>query len=149
MQQLIEQLKAVHRDVFPTGLMIARAGVLGGETVYINVYLGGDVSEMINGILQNDPLNVRLVIDPADGDQFTVVPSASITGLHPESQYMTYRSERIRTRKFTGDTQRVVQGFRKLLTDVHTALTIIDREGKMKSELPYTLESKLRVRMPA
>jgi hypothetical protein len=149
MQQLIEQLKAVHRDVFPTGLMLARTGVLSGDTVYVSVYLGGDASEMINGILQNDPLSVRFEIDQLGDGQYDVQPSASITGLHPDSPYMVYSSQRIRTRKFTGDSKRVVQGFRKLLTDVHNALTIINREGKMKSELPYTLESKLRVRMPA
>jgi hypothetical protein len=93
-----------------------RPGALGGNSVFLHFTLGKDKTEWQNGVSNNDPVNFLAYITQLDEDKYVVEFSrASIGGLKPTEKFYAQSSIKIRTRKTTGNAQKILSTVDKVL----------------------------------
>jgi hypothetical protein len=126
----------------PNSSIFFGSGQLSNNVMFVNVLLGKGVEEMPNRIMQNDPLRVRFIVTKTGDDAYEVEPTASISNLKPTERFFAMGSEKIRTRKFKGDSAKVVKQLTKYMQAVHDKVAELDSEDKFLP-LPYDVKSKI------
>ena len=94
-------------------------GALGGNSIVGALYIGGnDKDEHSHGILQNDPLNVRLYIEQLRDGTFVIEPHNKSIHVNPDSLYLVYSSHKFKLRKTKAKTpEELVKKFEKNFVD--------------------------------
>jgi hypothetical protein len=141
-EELKTQLSTSHNNIMPHSHIAFAPGALSSNVMFVNCLLGKDLSEMPNRIIQNDPLRVRFMITHTGDNVFEVEPTMVVGSLKPTEKYYAMSSEKIRTRKFTGDAAKVVATLTKYMTAVRDKVAQLDAEDKFLG-LPYKVSSKI------
>jgi hypothetical protein len=142
-EQIKTKLDAAHRTIMPHSTIGFHPGALSSNVMFVHVLLGKGLDEMPNRIIQNDPLRVRFMITHTGDNVFEVEPTMSVGSLKPTEQYYAMSSEKIRTRKFTGDAAKVVATLTKYMTAVRDKVAQLDTEDKFLPGLSYKVSSKI------
>jgi hypothetical protein len=139
---MYDQIKQAHAKLFPNSAISVSNSALGSSTKFVHVYLGRDINEMPNRISGNDPLGVVFIVS-TDSEQFVVEPRLSVGRLKPTKQYYAQDSEKIRSRKFRGDEQKVVDNITKMLIKVRDKVIELDANDRFLPGLAYNISDKV------
>lgn len=139
---LKSQLRIAHRAIMPHSHIAFAPGALSNNVMFVNCLLGKDINEMPNRIMQNDPLRVRFMITSRGDDAYEVEPTMSISNLKPLEKFYAMSSEKIRTRKFKGDSAKVVATLSKYMQAVHDKVAQLDADDRFLA-LPYEVSTKV------
>lgn len=144
MEEIRTQFKAKFHKFFPNSSLIFTLSSLCSDRGYVRPYLGSGESEMINGIYQNDPLNIMLSVDIQTPTQIVFSGChSSIAGLRPDNPHHVYSSRKVPFRKCTGNLHKITVHWEKYLEKLYTTLVDIDNNQLLISKQPYDLKSKL------
>jgi hypothetical protein len=140
---IIEKIREKHRQAFPNSSISFRVGPLDVSAMYVSFYLGKDKNEMVNGILQNDPLHCRISITVSE-NHLSVEPSLSVGSLKPTERHMAQSSEKIRTRKqtFTNE-DAVVARVGDYFEKVKQTIRVLNSQDRFLPNLPYSISEKV------
>lgn len=141
MKTLAARLKQSHTSLFPNSSMIISKAPLSDNVYFMRCFLGADLDDMPNRIVDNDPLTCRFMITDHDG-MYEVESNIVIGRLKPAQKFYVMSSEKIRTRKFSGDEDKVVAKITGLLTTMKNEIATLVAEDKFLP-LPYDVKSKL------
>ena len=139
---MYEQIRQAHAKIFPNSAFQVTESCLGSDTMFIRAYLGNNMNEMPNRILENDPLGVVFIISEKDF-MIECEPRMVISGLKPTRQYYAMDSEKIRTRKFRGDEKKVVDNITKMLIKVRDKVVELDANDRFLPGLTYNISDKV------
>jgi hypothetical protein len=142
-QSLINQIREKHTQAFPNSCVSFTVGPLSKSTMYVSFYLGQNKDEMINGIIQNDPLRCRVAIT-IGANGIELEPTLSVGGLKPTEQHMAQSSEKIRTRKVTVASEEIaVAKVAEYFEKVKSTVRALDVAARFLPGLPYSIAEKV------
>jgi hypothetical protein len=139
---MFEEIKRAFWKLFPDSSITVSNSALGGSTKFIHVYLGRDINEMPNRIAGNDPFGVVFIISEKDC-MIECEPRMRIDRLKPTEQYYAMDSEKIRTRKFRGDEQKMVDNITKMLIKLRDKVIELDTNDRFLPGLAYNISDKV------
>lgn len=140
---VLTKVKQAKVENFPGATLSFQKGALSTNFMTVHAWLGATKEEMPNGIVQNDPLRVNFFIESLGNGQFRVEPTLSVGRLKPTNKFYAMDSEKIRTRKFTGDEDRVAANIGKMLAKVRQRVAELDAEDRFLDGLAYSIADKI------
>ncbi len=141
-EELKDKITQAKQDNWQGCTLNFSRGVLSSNIMFASVTLGANHDEMPNRIVDNDPLRVKFYIEQVDAGVFLVEPTLVVGRLKPESKFYAMSSEKVRTRKVTGDADKVSKSIGKMLDKVRQRVEQLDREDKFLP-LPYSIPAKV------
>jgi hypothetical protein len=114
-EAVISAIKAV----FPTNFVTVSKGTL-GKALFAKLFVAADNTQFINGISQNDPLSVTIMIEDN-----TVEFTQKHISINPENKFYVYGSHRFNVRKFKFKDET------DLVKKLKNAFSKIKEEGKV------------------
>ena len=161
-EQIKEHAKAITNKIidiwkglFPTAGVNASASALASrgmpETTFITFTLGNKKSEFVNGIINNDPLKLRIsIMTHPKLEKIAIEYNHSHVTINPEDKYMAFGNHRFKLRKqMAKDEKALLNKVKKDLTKVKQELLKLYKDGKMsvhdrEDELKDMLKKKLK-----
>lgn len=141
-EQLKEKILAAKADNWQGGTLNFQDGILMKNVVVGHVFLGASLDEMPSRIAANDPLRVSFFIESKGDGLYTVEPSMSIGRLKPENPMYAMDSVKVRTRKFTGDDDKVAKNIGNMLDKLRKRIEELDNQDRFLP-LPYSIPAKV------
>lgn len=153
-QDISNKIIAIWKGLFPTAGATARGSSLNGrgkpQTTFINLTLGREKSEFVNGIIENDPLKLRISIDTHPKiEKIAIEYDRDSVNITPENKYMAFGNHRFKLRKqMAKDEKSLLAKVKKDLTKVKSELLKLYKDGQMsvhdrEDELKDMLKKKL------
>lgn len=154
-QDITNKIIAIWKGLFPTAGATARGSSLGGrgkpQTTFITLTLGREKSEFVGGIIENDPLNLRISIDTHPKlEKIAIDYNRNSVSITPEDKYMAFGIHKFKLRKQMANNEKaLLDKVKKDLTKVKTELLKLYKDGKMsvhdrENVLKDMLKKKLR-----
>ena len=153
-QDITNKIIAIWKGLFPTAGATARGSSLDSrgkpQTTFITLTLGNKKSEFVNGIIENDPLKLRIsIITHPKIEKIAIEYDRDSVHITPENSYMAFGNHRFKLRKqMAKDEKSLLNKVKKDLTKVKTELLKLYKDGKMsvhdrEDELKDMLKKKL------
>lgn len=153
-QDITNKIIAIWKDLFPTAGATARGSSLDSrgkpQTTFITLTLGREKSEFVNGIVENDPLKLRIsIMTHPKIEKIAIEYVRDSVNIDPENKFMAFGNHRFRLRKqMAKDEKALLAKVKKDLTKVKTELLKLYKDGKMsvhdrEDELKDMLKKKL------
>ncbi len=131
-----ERIKKVYKEKFK-GSMILVNDYQMGDMTYITLLAAKNKDDFENGIIQNDPINIRIVIDKGlEGYTLEFLSNSILT--KPNNEYLAFSSKKVSARGIKKETtfkkveQRIINTFNNL---EKTILELLENEQAHKDHV--------------
>lgn len=153
-QDITNKIIAIWKDLFPTAGATARGSSLDSrgkpQTTFITFTLGNKKSEFVNGIIDNDPLKLRIsIMTHPKIEKIAIEYNRDSVHITPEDKYMAFGNHRFKLRKQMAKNEKALLAkVKKDLSKVKEQLLSLYKDGKMsvhdrEDELKDMLKKKL------
>ena len=139
----LDEIKKEYLRLFPNGAInVGFRQIVGSPFFYCNCYLIGDKKDWINGILDNDPLNLKFIgffdnedytYRPTQNEVFTLEARQNSFYVKSTKPYLVYDRVKIPFRKKKGDIVKHISNLSKVFEKAHSL--IVENEDNFKDDI--------------
>ena len=115
----IEKIKSEYYKLFPKNLITCYKSPFGGYI--LNCFIVGNKDESINGIIENDLINVRFSITDYDNPAWILEFHNASYKTKPTKENYVYGRGKIATRKTTGE-EKIIEYLKKFFKKLYDTL---------------------------
>lgn len=142
-EELKNELITIYNKKFSKSAITFKKACFGTDTIFMDLYLANDKTELASGYFDNDMFNISFRIRDLGNGNFAFENLAKSYNIRPNEKWLAYSHTELTFRKVVGTTDKVVKSFEKFVDRLEIALKEDIKNDLIHEDFKDLLNEKL------